>query len=110
MNDLLDLLKEETGKWINCGFCEIVCQTLEPSAYDLWKGARGRIIIARELIKEEMTGKRETENWRKLPFMFRLLCMLLYIPSGREGRYYKPLPRKIITTKTWKLIRTLLLK
>ncbi|MEM4091179.1 MAG: hypothetical protein QXQ46_10670 [Thermoplasmatales archaeon] len=66
--------------------------------------------MARELIKEEMTGKRKTENWRKLLFMFRLLCMLLYMPSGREGRYYKPHPSTIITMKTWKLIKTLSLK
>ncbi len=50
MTEILAQLEEEVGKCISCGFCESVCPTLPASGYDLWKGARGRVILGRELL------------------------------------------------------------
>ncbi len=43
------LLKEEAGRCINCGFCEAVCPTFPSSGYDGSKGARGRVMLGKEL-------------------------------------------------------------
>lgn len=53
---LLQKLEAEVGKCISCGFCESVCPTLSPSGYDLWKGARGRVLVAKELANDLRSG------------------------------------------------------
>lgn len=50
ISDLLEELDSEVSKCISCGFCESVCPTLPAAGYDLWKGARGRVIMGRELL------------------------------------------------------------
>ncbi|MCL4330798.1 MAG: (Fe-S)-binding protein [Candidatus Thermoplasmatota archaeon] len=54
---VLDMLQDEVGKCISCGFCESVCPTLPASGYDLWKGARGRVIMGHELVNAVREGK-----------------------------------------------------
>ena len=43
-------LEEESSKCISCGFCESVCPTLPDSGYQLSRGARGRVILGKELL------------------------------------------------------------
>ncbi len=50
INDLVKELENEVGKCISCGFCESVCPTLPAAGYNLWKGARGRVILGKELL------------------------------------------------------------
>ena len=49
MNNKLNDLVKLTDRCINCGFCEAVCPTLEAFSYDSAEGARGRIIIAKDI-------------------------------------------------------------
>ncbi len=50
ISELLEELESEVSKCISCGFCESVCPTLPAAGYDLWKGARGRVIMGKELL------------------------------------------------------------
>ncbi len=47
--NLIDTLREYTGKCINCSFCEAVCPTFQAFEYSSSYGARGRIFLAREI-------------------------------------------------------------
>jgi len=49
LNNKLNDLAKITDKCINCGFCEAVCPTLDAFSYDSAEGARGRIIIAKDI-------------------------------------------------------------
>ena len=48
--NILQELQDESSKCISCGFCESVCPTLPASGYNLSQGARGRVILGRELV------------------------------------------------------------
>ncbi|MGC8708830.1 MAG: (Fe-S)-binding protein [Thermoplasmata archaeon] len=50
--NLLNELMQETEKCINCGFCESVCPTLPSMGYRATYGARGRVFISRESLRE----------------------------------------------------------
>ncbi len=50
MKEIVSKLDEEAGKCIRCGFCEAVCPTLQAKDYSLYYGARGRVILANELL------------------------------------------------------------
>ncbi|GGM68494.1 hypothetical protein GCM10007108_03280 [Thermogymnomonas acidicola] len=52
MNVLEELVKE-SERCISCGFCESVCPTYRASGYRAAMGARGRVIIAREMVREK---------------------------------------------------------
>ena len=56
IESLLEELENEVGNCINCGFCETVCPTLDPSGFSLWKGARGRVIMGRTLLEDTKNG------------------------------------------------------
>ncbi len=49
---LMEDLLNEVNKCINCGFCEAVCPTLPSMDYRSIFGARGRVFISRESMKE----------------------------------------------------------
>jgi len=51
MKEIVSKLDEEAGKCIRCGFCEAVCPTLQAKDYSLYYGARGRVILANELLE-----------------------------------------------------------
>lgn len=52
MTSTKDRVKLLTDKCINCGFCEAVCPTLEASTFKAAIGARGRVMIAKEMLSE----------------------------------------------------------
>lgn len=49
-------LRSEVGKCISCGFCEAVCPTLPSAGFNLWKGARGRVIMGAQLLESINAG------------------------------------------------------
>ncbi len=97
--DLLDLLKEETGKCINCGFCETVCPTLEPSGYDLWKGARGRIMEAKELVRSIDSGTEPLNMGDSFYSCLDCHACFYICPAGVNAGVASHLSREIITTR-----------
>jgi hypothetical protein len=49
---IMEDLENEVSSCINCGFCETVCPTLQPSGFRSAIGARGRVDIAKEMISQ----------------------------------------------------------
>ena len=49
---LLEKLEDEVNSCINCGFCESVCPTLPSSGFRSSIGARGRVDVGKEMIRE----------------------------------------------------------
>ena len=97
--DLVELLKEETGKCINCGFCETVCPTLEPSGYDLWKGARGRVMEAKELVKAVESGSEPLRAGDSFYSCLDCHACFYICPAGVNAGIASHLSREIITTQ-----------
>jgi glycolate oxidase iron-sulfur subunit len=59
---VIEDLVQETEKCINCGFCESVCPTLPSKNYRAIYGARGRVFISKESLKEVKSHGRITLN------------------------------------------------
>ncbi len=57
MSSVVDRLSEESGKCIGCGFCESVCPTQPASGYSESRGARGRVLLSRELLTRVREGR-----------------------------------------------------
>lgn len=93
----LEQLREEVNDCISCGFCESVCPTLEPAEFSLSKGARGRVILGKELLKS-IDGKREVPKISD-SFYSCLDChACLYVcPAGVNAGKVSLLSRQIIT-------------
>lgn len=51
-----DSMKHEIAACINCGFCESVCPTFQASGARASYGARGRVILAGEILKGNLEG------------------------------------------------------
>lgn len=94
----LEALKAEVGKCISCGFCESVCPTLPAAGYDLWKGARGRVIMGKEVLDSISTGKNGSLNITD-SFYSCLDChACLYVcPAGVNAGTVSHLSRQVIT-------------
>lgn len=96
--NLIKALEEEVGKCISCGFCESVCPTLPAAGYDLWKGARGRVITGNEVLKAVASGDRNSLKVSD-SFYSCLDCMAcLYVcPAGVNAGNVSHISREIIT-------------
>lgn len=96
--DLIKALEEEVGKCISCGFCESVCPTLPAAGYDLWKGARGRVITGNEVLKAVKKGEKQSLKISD-SFYSCLDCMAcLYVcPAGVNAGNVSHISREIIT-------------
>jgi Fe-S oxidoreductase len=57
------IVESITGKCIKCGFCESVCPTYKSSNYDPFYGARGRVILANSITKEEKLDAGVTDSF-----------------------------------------------
>ncbi len=96
--NLIRALEEEVGKCISCGFCESVCPTLPAAGYDLWKGARGRVITGKEVLKAITSGEGAGLNVSD-SFYSCLDCnACLYVcPAGVNAGNVSHISREIIT-------------
>lgn len=100
MTDILESLKEEVGKCISCGFCESVCPTLPAAGYDLWKGARGRVIMGNELLKSINEGKdRDLEVSDSFYSCLDCFACLQVCPAGVNAGVVSHLSRSVIVAR-----------
>lgn len=99
INDLVKELENEVGKCISCGFCESVCPTLPAAGYNLWKGARGRVILGKELLST--IKDKETINVSD-SFYSCLDCQAcLYVcPAGVNAGKVSHISKSIIASDT----------
>jgi len=57
LSGTLEKLSDESGKCISCGFCESVCPTQPASRYSESRGARGRVLLSKELLNRVREGR-----------------------------------------------------
>lgn len=96
--DLLKALEDEVGKCISCGFCESVCPTLPAAGYDLWKGARGRVIMGKEVLERLTSGNREQFTVSDSFYSCLDCYACLYVcPAGVNAGKVSHISREIIT-------------
>ncbi len=83
MTDRAAEIKGITDKCINCGFCEAVCPTLEAASFKAAIGARGRVMIAKEMLSELKRVDFDTSDFLD-PFYSCLNCnaCLTVCPAG----------------------------
>lgn len=95
----MESLENEVGKCISCGFCESVCPTLPAAGYDLWKGARGRVIMGKEVLNAVNSGKADSLKISD-SFYSCLDCnACLYVcPAGVNAGLVSHLSREVITS------------
>ena len=100
MTDRAAEIKGITDKCINCGFCEAVCPTLEASSFKAAIGARGRVMIAKEMLSEL---KHENFNGADFldPFYSCLNCnaCLTVCPAGINAGEISHLSREELMDK-----------
>lgn len=96
-DSLLAELKEEVEKCISCGFCEAVCPTLPSSGFNSWKGARGRVIMGKELLSAVSS---QSERNLADSFYSCLDChACLYVcPAGVNAGKISQLSREVIVS------------
>lgn len=92
-------LGEEAGKCINCGFCEAVCPTFPSSGYDGSKGARGRVMLGKELIRR-LASEEEVRSLSD-PFYSCLDCYACFqvCPAGVNAGRVSHLAREILVER-----------
>jgi glycolate oxidase iron-sulfur subunit len=99
MNSIKDLF-EETEKCISCGFCEAVCPTLPSMNYRSIYGARGRVLLAREVVKNiNESGKVKLKI--NDPFYTCLGCYACFYvcPAGVNAGKVSEMVKDIVTEK-----------
>ncbi len=86
-------LHEEAARCIKCGFCEAVCPTLPSAGYQASKGARGRVLLADEML--ERIGRGESLSGLGDSFYSCLDCYACYevcpagVNAGKVSHYAK---------------------
>ncbi len=99
MIDYTTKLRKEVEVCIECGFCEAVCPTFSSSGFLPSYGARGRIILARNLIEKNSSSKfRELSS----SFMSCLNCFacLHVCPAGVNAGAVSSYARQLINGST----------
>jgi len=101
MNSTKDLF-EETEKCISCGFCEAVCPTLPSMNYRSIYGARGRVLLAREVVKNiNESGKVKLKI--NDPFYTCLDCYACFYvcPAGVNAGKVSEMVKDLVTEKKY---------
>jgi Fe-S oxidoreductase len=97
LNKILEELKKEASKCINCGFCDSVCPTFSASGYKGFISARGRVNLANSLIKEIKNSSNFSLNISEAYYS----CLGCYAcfevcPAGVNAGKVSELGRKLI--------------
>ncbi|MDP8011534.1 MAG: (Fe-S)-binding protein [Thermoplasmata archaeon] len=97
---ILDDLDLETSKCISCTFCESVCPTLQASDYRAIFGARGRVLLAREMVKEIRNQGKSSLDVSD-PFYSCLDCYACFnvCPAGVNAGHVSEMAKSLITHK-----------
>ena len=92
-------LENEVDSCINCGFCESVCPTLQPSGFRSSIGARGRVDVAKEMLRQIGKGGELTINPEE-SFYSCLDChaCLQVCPAGVNAGKVSSLGREILAS------------
>ena len=96
---LLEELEDQVNSCINCGFCESVCPTLPSSGFRSSIGARGRVDLGKEMIRE-FKGKGSIELKIDESFYSCLDCYacLQVCPAGVNAGKVSEIGKEIITS------------
>lgn len=84
---------------ISCGFCEAACPTLEPAAFNLSKGARGRVILGKTLLKSIDRGIEIPKISDSFYSCLDCNACLYVCPAGVNAGKVSLLSRQIITER-----------
>lgn len=100
MISIQEEIESEAGRCIKCGFCDAVCPTLPAKDYSSYWGARGRMILANELVKKR---DREFADFLKLSrnsFDSCLSCYacLVECPSSLNAGKVSELVKKLVVS------------
>ncbi len=94
---ILQLISDEAGKCINCGFCESVCPTFPAVGFNSIYGARGRVDLGNYLLRE-ISEKGKIELRFSDSFYSCLSCnaCLQVCPAGVNAGRVSELSRTVI--------------
>lgn len=96
--ELVESLNKATSSCISCGFCESVCPTLPAAGYDLSKGARGRVLLGKELYSD--LSKHGKTNIRVADSFYSCLDCFACVqvcPAGVNAGEVSDIAKKLIT-------------
>jgi glycolate oxidase iron-sulfur subunit len=82
--EISKLLLEEINKCVSCGLCEAVCPTLPHMNFKLTYGPRGRVILAKELMKTDQSSIGEIKIDLSDYFYSCLRCRACYNACAAE--------------------------
>ncbi len=92
------MLRNEVERCISCGFCEAVCPTLPSAEFNLWKGARGRVIMGRQLLEAREEGNREVNLSDSFYSCLDCHACLYVCPAGVNAGKVSQLSRELIVS------------
>lgn len=95
---IIEDLGLETSKCISCSFCESVCPTLSAFDYRAIYGARGRVLLAKEIFNE-IKEKGKSTMIISNPFYSCLDCHACFnvCPAGVNAGHVSELVKDLIT-------------
>jgi len=100
MSSIEKEIENESGRCIKCGFCNSVCPTLSAKDFSEYYGARGRMILANELIKKKNDDFFNFLKLSQKSFESCLSCYacLMECPAALNAGHVSELVRQLIVT------------